>query len=71
MNTINTHIETSEILQSNIQHNQLLHMTVKEVQRHNIISQAVEKRISEETASKKLDLGIRQIQRLKQSFRKE
>ncbi len=71
MNTINTHIETSEILQSNIQHNQLLHMTVKEVQRHNIISQAVEKRISEETASKKLDLGIRKIQRLKQSFRKE
>ena len=71
MNTINTHIKALPTLQSTTPSNQLLHMTTKEAQRHNIITQAVEKKISEATAAEKLALSIRQIQRLKQALRTE
>lgn len=45
-------------------------MTPKEAQKHSIIVQAVDGKISEQTASEILHLGIRQIQRLKHDYRK-
>ena len=60
-------IQTSPALLSR----QLLHMTVRETKKQNIIAQAVENRITEKVAAAALNLGVRQIQRLKRTFREK